>query len=98
MSFSSGYLFVIHVSFISAALPRARLPRSHIAADRIMAEVGVEPTRPLRAGDFKSPASAIPPLGRTQYDNVFDADLQIKMWVKIGRDDSGMQIEAGINE
>ena len=28
-----------------------------------IAEVGVEPTRPLRARDFKSPASAIPPLG-----------------------------------
>lgn len=27
-----------------------------------MPEVGVEPTRPQGAGDFESPASAIPPL------------------------------------
>jgi hypothetical protein len=32
---------------------------------RIMAAVGLEPTRPLTvAGDFKSPVSAIPPRGR----------------------------------
>ncbi len=29
----------------------------------IVAEVGLEPTRPLRTRDFKSRASAIPPLG-----------------------------------
>jgi hypothetical protein len=29
-----------------------------------MAEMGFEPIRPIRTGDFKSPASAFPPLGR----------------------------------
>ena len=29
-----------------------------------LAEAGLEPARPLQAGDFKSPASAIPPLGQ----------------------------------
>ncbi len=37
--------------------PRQK-PRSY------MGEVGIEPTRPLRTGDFKSPASAIPPLAQ----------------------------------
>lgn len=33
-----------------------------------IAKAGLEPARPSRARDFKSPASAIPPLGRLSLD------------------------------
>jgi hypothetical protein len=45
-------------------LGEASRSRTH-PARRAVAEMGVEPIRPLWTGDFKSPASAFPPLGLT---------------------------------
>ncbi len=53
----------------------SRNHKSKIANRKLVAEVGIEPTRPQWAGDFKSPASAFPPLGRLDI-----CDFQLAPW------------------
>ncbi len=57
-----------------------------------LAEVGVEPTRPLRAGDFKSPASAIPPLGLSGRLLYFVRFCKLFLWFVFGPDSGEMGI------
>ena len=47
--------YVLYSPVLTQIVPRGQLYR--------LAEAGLEPARPLRTRDFKSRASAIPPLG-----------------------------------